>query len=300
MRKSFVTAGALALALALGACSNGEDDEAGSGQQEPESGQEAESAQALATEVAEQAQAAETAQFDIESVTGEQETTGEGELDFSGEEPAVRTTLDAAGEQIETRVVDQGIFLSASGQMAELVEGDEQWVDISQEEQMAQMMGEQARMGDPTQLLEQLGPIGTIAETEETELDGEPVTRHVIDIEQPQQQQPEGGGGQQQQGESAQVELLVDEENRPAQIIIASEVPAQGPEQPGGEQTMTVTYSEWGEPVEIEAPPEEEVGELNMPEQQQPQQPGGGEGPEQELDPEQLEELEELEEQEQE
>jgi hypothetical protein len=287
MRRSLAVTGVLACALALGACDDGEgngeaggngngdagavEDGGGNGQVED-----------LVSAVKESTEDAETAKFTLDMDMAEQKINGEGEGSY-GEEASVAMSMNTGDQAVEMRQVDGALFVK----MPEEAGGDPErpWVDFSQDEQMTQMLGGMDQMiahSDPRRTLDQVAEAGTITGSEDDDVDGAAVTRHQVDIELARLSEnmpigmDEGSIQQLRQAgaESFPVELVVNEDNLLVQHKIdMTEIFAAAAESAGqpageGESIITMNYSEWGESVDVQAPPEDEIGE--MPEMQQP------------------------------
>ncbi|SNR36203.1 hypothetical protein SAMN06265360_103208 [Haloechinothrix alba] len=295
MRKSLVTAGILAFALAVSGCGGdgggGEDSDDTSAQEDPNS------AADIALAAGEQAKEEGSASFDLEMDISGQTAGGQGQYRHGDESSAVDVTLDAGGQETELRQVGDAVYMKLPEQMQSAVGTDAPWLDLTESPQVAQMFGgmdQLPRQADPAGVLGQLKEAGTILDTEEIEVAGEQATRyktevHIGELEEnlPMGMTREALQSLQQSGiESYRVNLDVNEDDLPMQVTMnltelyaaaAESMGQQGQQQqaPEGESVITVNYSDWGEPVEIEAPPEEEIGEMpEMPQQQPGQQPG--------------------------
>ncbi|MBA0124884.1 hypothetical protein H0B56_04950 [Haloechinothrix sp. YIM 98757] len=293
MRKSLVTAGTLAFALAVSGCGGdgGEDSDDKSAEEDPNS------AADIALAAGEQAKEQETASFDFKMDIGGQTATGQGTYRHGDDGSAVDVALDAGGQKTELRQVDDAVYMKLPEQMQAAVGTDAPWLDLTESPQVAQMFGgmdQLPRQADPAGVLGQLEEAGTILGTEETEVAGEPATRYKTEVQlgKLKENLPMGITQQalqslQQSGiESYRVNLDVNEDDLPMQVTMnltelykaaAESMGQQGQQQqaPEGKSVITVNYSDWGESVEIEAPPKEEIGEMpEMPQQQPGQQPG--------------------------
>ncbi|MDV6011581.1 hypothetical protein [Haloechinothrix sp. LS1_15] len=289
LRTSLVATGAATGLLALSACGSGITT--------------FEDVTELASVASASAQEHSTAKFTMEMDMAGMTTTASGEGEFAGADSAMAMTMDTMGSETEMRLVDGVLYVKASNGgmgmgmgMGMSDDPDKPWVATSIEDSpfVDESMIEQ---NDPSHTLDALAESGEIVESDfDTELDGEAATYYLIEMDADKvieqyvaelQPEIERGLGDVEFG-TVPVELWIGENELPLKYtvdigaVMASMAEHMGEHMPPGmaESSMTVTYSDWGEPVTVEAPPEDEVGEAS-------EMPMGG------LD--ELEELEELE-----
>jgi hypothetical protein len=150
------------------------------------------------------------------------------------------------------------------------------WGKLAADSDLAKTMGAaQAQQNDPSQILQQIQQAGTINRSEQTTLDGKPVTHYWIDVDTAKSlDKLKSSGLQDSQLEqiaakvkTIPVELWLDRDLLPAQftedmsgVIQAAGAPAGTPS-----MKMTIKYTDWGAPVDVQAPPADQVGELKLP-----------------------------------
>lgn len=287
MRKTLAAAGMLAFALALGACAGGGA---------PDSGADSEARSlvaAISERVAEEGSAAVKFTMDVAG----QKITGKGAARFA-DAVASEVTVDAGGQQTEVRYVGGSVYVKAPQYLSQMMDKGKTWVDLS-DEQSAQMLRGivgLAKQGDLTHTLAQIKRAGTVKKSEQTKIDGQPATQHTIDMRIDKLDEfPFGLGKEFREKFTAagvktyQMKLSVSDDKLPvilsmnladlyAAITAGQPQPPGGdpaaptPEAPKAKASVTVTYSEWGEPVDIKAPPKDKIGSIKQPKPQMPQQ----------------------------
>lgn len=282
MRRPLVGTGALACAMALGACSGGIGGEPLAAYDDTAE---------LAAAAKQSTNENNTATFTMEMDMGPMSMTGSGEGKWDGADTETAMTIQAMQQEFEVRMLEEVLYMkmpdmgAMTGQSPAETSGDEpSWITMSLDE-MPGEFDEMLEQNDPSQTLDMLEDSGEIVRTDEdTELDGEPVTYYEIEVDaQELMDEYEMGMESMPDGsfdelgiDSLPLELWLNEDNLPVQFTIdfgemMRTVAEQGGETlPDGmeDASMTMTYDNWGEPVDIEAPPEEEIdesAELPMP-----------------------------------
>lgn len=276
MRRTKVALSAIAFAAALGACgSPAGDSPANAGDSEP----------------AEQSeQAAESGSYeDVSTLVDEtQGTMGEQEtvrfsMEMSGIPQAEEMAMDCAADlrsdsasctgASDMVLTPEAVFMH-SPEMAGMA-GDPNKPWLKTDNAAGEMAGQDAAdVGKFSDMEAMLPPGSTIQNSSPDDVDGQSATRYeiVTDLTEatdelpPEQQEMfqsaiEGGITELKQT------LWIDEENLPIRAE-STTPPAEMMGQQIPETTTTVNYSDWGEPVDVEEPPQEEVQE--MPEQNMP------------------------------
>jgi hypothetical protein len=270
MRKIAALASAVALTVSLAACG---DKTAGSAQ--GDSGNEAATnLVALAKQVGDKTAQSDSAHLVFTGGAGGMEVKGEGDLRLGGSDPAISMDMNA-GPQGEMSMVllDGVLYLKLP---AELSASDKPWIKIDSNDKsnpMAQALGsltdQMRKNADPRLALEQFQEAGTIESSGQEELNGEETTHYKIkvDVEKlaENQQDPTLKQAMQQAIQSGlkdfPVELWLNGDQLPVRMVV--EMPTADPT--SGKSIpvkVQVDYSKWGEPVTIEAPPADQVGEL--------------------------------------
>ncbi|OLT46529.1 hypothetical protein BJF85_16880 [Saccharomonospora sp. CUA-673] len=284
MRKTSLAAGAAALALVLAGCGGGEESADGgnggngNGGDSGSVGQLFQDAGALAEAASQNTSDQKTAKFDMTVSMGQEQMTYEGEGEF-GDEQRVKMTMDMGGQQIETIMIGQTMYMQAGPQG--------QYMKADMSEMAGQQGGAQAaEMNDPTRLLEFVQQAGEITGSERANLEGEPTTHYTVDLDFQKMAEEMGAmagpAAQQLQGVDANIpmELWLNGDELPVKITMdMSELMKQAMEQSGAGgnnpmaangMTMEMNYRDWGAPVNVEEPPADQVQEAPA--------PGQGEG----------------------
>ncbi len=270
MRKIAAALAALALAGSLAACAEKSGDAQGSGG----GAETANNLVALAKQVGDRTAESSSAHMVFTGGAGGMEIRGEGDIEVGGDNPAIAMDMDAGGQGRMSIVLLDGVLYMKLPEG--LSTGGKPWVEIDSTDTgspMAQALGsltDQMRQNaDPRQALEQFKEAGTIESSAEEDLNGTPTTHYkiAVDVQKlaDQQQDPTLKQAMQEAIRSGlkdfPVELWVDEENLPVRMAIEMPTadPASGKTVP---VKVQVDYTNWGEPVDIQAPPADQVGEF--------------------------------------
>lgn len=206
-------------------------------------------------------------------------TAGEDRLDgeFDLSDPKSVSLSGKGGEQdLDVRLVDDVYYVKAPS--PEMTQEGKTWIKATPEggdaagQQLAASLESMTKLSDPMASID--GAEDVDAEVKKSEDDQ---VTYEIKLSQKQmaaalEKQAKDAGdeqGAEMAGQGAQattVTLVVDGKDRP----VKSETSA-------GEQTLSVSYSNWGDDVSISAPPKDEVGTAEMPEQQEPPAPSESE-----------------------
>ncbi|GAB3484939.1 hypothetical protein [Amycolatopsis cihanbeyliensis] len=259
MRKTALAAGGFALVLALTGC-GGESVEG----QAQTYGNAQELVQAALTGT----EKSQTAKFTFDMSVAGMNMKANGEGRFDSENPAMSMTMDMLGQNMEMRLVGDALYIKQPQ-----ATGDKPWTKASKDsnDPMSRAMGgkieEMTSQMDVRNALDQVKAAGTIKSSEQTELNGQPATHYVIDLdfqkllEQESANLPQGMNEQMAgKVDKLPMELWLSEDELPLQVTMdmAKVMEAAGaPAGQGGKVTMT--YSDWGAPVNIEAPPADQV-----------------------------------------
>ncbi len=270
MRKILALASALALTVSLAACG---DKTAGDAQ--GDSGNEAATnLVALAKQVGDRTAETNSAHMVFTGGAGGMELKGEGDLQLGGADPAISMDMNAGAQgQMGLVLLDGVLYMKLPTGMSP---SGKPWIKIDSKDQsnpMAQALGgltDQMRQNaDPRLALEQFQQAGTIESSAEEELNGEQTTHYKIKVDvqklvddqknatlkQAMQQAIESGL------KDFPVELWLNGDDLPVRMMI--EMPTADPTSGKAVPVkVQVDYSKWGEPVTIEAPPADQVGEL--------------------------------------
>lgn len=292
--KAFL-AGAAALAVLTG-CTGGGGGGAGTAEQSGGSGgggaapAPARNIATLVSTIGERSAQKRTVQADMQigSPGGKGNISGTGELDLS--RPASHFTLKAGPQgSVETIVADGVTYLKARSIP---VAGGKPWakLDKNSDNPLARFIGsfgDQARQADPTKTIDQVKAGGRITDTARETLAGQQTTRYTIsvDLKKVAEQQKDPTLEQLMRlavrsgVKQFPITMWVNREDLPVQLKVESPYPSIGQQQKrsSGALTTLVKYRDWGAPVNIQAPPRNQVGELKLPKLPQGlgQRPGG-------------------------
>ncbi|MEU6642192.1 hypothetical protein ABZ863_06535 [Saccharomonospora sp. NPDC046836] len=271
MRKTATAASGLALVLALTAC--GSEDNAGS--DGSFSGMFSDP-QALFQAASEGTSKSKSSKFQMDMNMAGMQLSASGEALYDGADTAMSMTMDVAGQSMEIRMVDQTMYMKLPDAMSSQM-GGKAWVKISADgsdplsQQMGSSFDQMAEQSDPAKTLEYIQKAGKIVNSEQTNLDGQDVTHYTIELdfakiaddmgassgltaEQAQQLASEVG--------TVPMELWLTSDNLPVQIKLEMSKVMEAAGAPGQSGEMVMKYTDWGAPVNVEAPPADQVGEL--------------------------------------
>lgn len=265
MRKSAIAAGGAALVLALSACGGGGPTLFDNSQQ-------------LVAAAKAEAGKSNSSKFTLDADISGQKLTGHGEGRYSGESSAMSMSMMAMGSEIQMRMVDKLFYIKLPAQAKQMA-GGKDWVKISPDgkDPLSKMLGQmtqQAGQNDPSKFLDQIQQAGTITAKDATELDGQPASHYRVDIDfaklADQQSQAmglpkEAVDQMKQRVKTIPMEVWLNDKNLPMQFVMDMGPIAQAMNQQGQGGKMTVKYSDWGAPVNVQPPSPDQIGELKMP-----------------------------------
>jgi LppX_LprAFG lipoprotein len=267
MRKLTAVLSAFALAVTLGAC--GEKD-GGANNNSGGSEEAATNLVALAQQVKDSTAETSTAHMVFTADAAGQKIDGEGDLKVGPDDAAMTMTMATPEGDMGFVFLDGVMYLQIPGQE---IEPGKTWIKIEPggDDPMAQALGglseEMRKNADPRQALEQFKNSGTITSQEENvELNGEQTTHYEITVDVDKAAQEQNDPAIKKALESVglkefPVELWVNDEGLPVRITI--DMPMSDPSTGKAiEASVQVDYSKWGEPVEIAAPPADQVTEF--------------------------------------
>jgi hypothetical protein len=275
MTKSALLAGGLVLVSTLAACGTNP----GNGQPVPgQTGQNGMTlfgnAQELVRAATAQTSQAKSAKMTVtESIAGQQ-LTGQGSGRFDGPDTAMDMTMNVGGETEEVRLVNETMYLRLPAAASGMVAGGKPWARITSDSPMGKMVTSNLNTGqnDPTQYLQQVQAAGTITRSEQTMLDGQQVSHYWISLDFAKvatKLQSVGIPADQLQKLTSQVqtiplELWLNRDDLPVQVSedMSAILKASGAPASAQNFTATIKYSDWGTPVDVQAPPADQVGDL--------------------------------------
>ncbi|WP_197318546.1 hypothetical protein [Saccharomonospora sp. NB11] len=266
MRTSVLAAGGVALALALSAC-GGDDSSSNNGLPGGSgNGGAFGDLSSLVASAQEQTTQSSSSKFTMEMNMGGQSITAQGEGIYSGENTAMSMTMDMGGQSMDMIFVDNVIYMK----MPEGLNPDpsKPWIKMTAEDAagMGQDFDQMTEQSDPSKTLEQLQKAGgEIKDTKETEIDGQKVTQYTVELDLSKAGEmlgDESAAASIPAGTMIPVELYLNSDNLPVRIEMNMGAVAEAAGAPGGDAGIVMTYSDWGTPVDIKAPPADQVGEM--------------------------------------
>ncbi|WP_370944425.1 hypothetical protein AB5J62_35775 [Amycolatopsis sp. cg5] len=285
MRKAALVAGGAALVLALTAC-GGKTDGNGSAAPAP-GGEQKDTISALFSDPIQLAEAAKagtekskSAKFTMETGMGGLSIKGSGQASYAGGDSKMSMTMDMMGMQIEMRLVDKVVYMKMPEVMRQKKGFTKEWAKVALDDATASKefgadFNEMMEQNDPSKFLDQIKAAGTIKKSEKTTLDGQPANHYSVDLDFAKMANnlPSGIPAEmvdQLKGKSLIIpmELFVNGDNLPVKVemdmgAMMKEIAAGAPQaQQMGEMKMTMKYSDWGAPVDVQAPPADQVGEM--------------------------------------
>lgn len=225
----------------------------------------------LAANVAASTAAKSSVHFVLRMEVAGQSFTGDGDGKL-GAQPALQMTMSIppAG-QMDMRLVNDVLYLKLP---QELTAG-KPWirVDPNGNDPISRTLGASLRQlkqnGDPSQILEQFSGAGMITGKADEQLNGKATKRYslTIDVKKVAASQTDPDLKQMidqalQTGvDTFPMQVWLDQENLPLRTTV--DVPFKNPNTQQAENVkISIDYSDWGKPVEISAPPAEQVGDV--------------------------------------
>jgi hypothetical protein len=277
MRKAILAAGGLTLALALSACGGGQpaaSSAASSGAPAAAAAGDSAPAGDLATLVknSEAALAAKkSAKFTLSATEDDKAITGTGQAQY-GDKPATAMTVQSDGQTTEILLIDNSLYMKLPAAQAAATGTTKPWLklpggdDNPTAKALSGSLGDAASGSDPAKALALFEKAGKITSSDKTQLAGKPATHYVIDVDYSKvpDQLPAGIPAQVRdalKGKAvhSSTELWLDDDQLPVQVVtdVAPLLKASGLPTTGSK--ATVTYSDWGTPVTVQAPPDDQV-----------------------------------------
>ncbi|WP_329055471.1 hypothetical protein OG738_18340 [Amycolatopsis sp. NBC_01488] len=204
-----------------------------------------------------------SAKFTTDVAVGQVRSKGQGQARFGPGGTSQVMTTDFIGEPMELRLVAGKLY-------AKVPEGSRDqagkpWTVVAADgtDPFSQVLGgsltQLAAQNDPAHTLGEIRTAGSIVSSEHTDLSGVAAEHYRVDLDLSRlgTDLPAGlsADSASRLGGKFPVELWLDDAHRPLQIVLDLSPILQG-----GEARITTRYREWGAPVEVQAPPADEVG----------------------------------------
>lgn len=277
MKKLALTAGGLALTVALAGCGAKTAD----GGSNPAASTNAlgatptlfSNAQDLVRAASSKTGQAKTAKFSMDMSMGKQSVTAEGSGNFDPANISMQMTMNIGELTEEMRLVDKTIYIKLPKELtANMTTGGKPWVKMSADSLVGKQLGAgQAQQNDPGKMLEKVQQAGTITKSEQTVLDGQSVTHYAITVDLSKAMQVMGPEMDKSvldkiagKNLSFPVEVWLNSDQLPVQITedLGDMLKAAGAPAGTDQVKVVAKYSDWGAPVDIQAPPADQVGEM--------------------------------------
>jgi hypothetical protein len=284
MRKTtFAVAAGAALALVLTGCGAKSDSgTASAGGAKPELGLAAPFGNVLelASAAKQGTEKSKTAKMSMDMSAGGKSETMQGAMSFNGVNSAFTMTMTGAEGPTEMRYVDKTLYMKVPASEAALGNG-KAWLKISPDatdplsQAFSKAMSQASDQGDPSRVLDQVAKTGRIVSSDQTQLNGEQVNHYVVEldvdkaVDQFTGQLPaevKAKMTEQLKGKNIKIpaELWINKDQLPVQVTMdqGPMMQALGAGAAGSSKT-TVKYSDWGSPVDVTAPPADQVGDFS-------------------------------------
>ena len=212
------------------------------------------------------------------TVPGAGAITAVGDMKFAGAQSAEQMTMTLSGVgDLQMVMIGKTIYMKIPSGLAGAAGGSapsaKPWtkIDLNGSDALSKALGSTANLAgqtDPSQLINQIAQAGTITSVNAETLDGVATKHYAITVDMrkmlatigtnmdPAEQQAMSALGV----TSIPFDIWVNSDNLP--VKITTKIAVSGITASGGasEVDMTVTYSNWGESVNIQAPPADQVG----------------------------------------
>lgn len=225
----------------------------------------------FASEVSQAQLDAETAHLEADIETAGQQISMSGDVEMAKKDPAFDLTMTggALGGDAQFILLDRVIYLKMPG----LTQGDK-FVKVDADESgdpMAEMLRGMLNQLDPSQTFKAFDAVTKLQEKGTQEIDGVETTHYTVTVDTQAALRAQGMQGQVPQGQlpkTLDYDVWVDDEN----LVRKLRMDVQ-------QAKVDMTLSQWGEPVDISAPPPGQTTDMGtLMQQQQGGGLGGGQG----------------------
>ncbi|GLY64498.1 hypothetical protein [Amycolatopsis taiwanensis] len=277
MKKAILAVSGLALVVTISACgARPETGQAPSGGSDSLFG----NAQELVRAASAKTDQAQSTKFTLTETLGSMgKITAHGEGRF-GADPVMDMKMNVLGGpqsmEMEMRLVDKTFYIKVPPEQSAKT-GGKPWGRVVVDEKTAKAMGDvtqTAEQNDPTKILDQIQQAGTITKSEKTTLDGQPASHYWVDIDFAKAATllaDSSGLSAEEVQELAKkqlppipMELWLNQDSLPMQITedLSPLMKAAGAPESLLPISVMMNYSDWGTPVDVQAPPANQVGEF--------------------------------------
>lgn len=222
----------------------------------------------LAHLMAKQTQRTHTTHFRLNIAAGEVHVNSTGEAYLAGTNTKMSMHGDVPGfGSLDMVVIGDTAYLKLP---AGLAATGKPWVKIDPSgtdpvsKALSGMLSQEEQSVDPTKSLAQLTGAATITKRSQTTVNGQPATRYVLSVDTqkllhsklvtPAMRQLIGSAGASLPPHFTEI-LWLNSDNLPVKTTVSEKVAGQ-------QVSVVATYTDWGGPVDITAPPADQVGPL--------------------------------------
>jgi hypothetical protein len=203
--------------------------------------------------------------------------TASGDMKFAGTQTAEQMTMTLPGMgDMQMIMTGTTIYMKIPASLAGMGSSDstKPWMklDLSGNDALSKSLGSTANLADqtdPTQLISKIAQAGTITGVTHDTVDGAATTHYAITVDVQKMIATMGGAADDAQKQamsqlglkSMPFNIWVNSDNLPVKITtdLAFANPASGAP---SQVNMTVLYTKWGESVNIQPPPADQVGTM--------------------------------------
>jgi hypothetical protein len=214
-----------------------------------------------------------SAKFATDVSAGSVRSKCQGQARFGAGGTSLSTTTDYLGEPLELRLVGNSLYAKVPEGARDVAEG-KPWAMVSAggtdpfSEVLGGSLTQLAEQNDPVRTLGEIRTAGTFASAERTTLDGVPTEHYRVEIDLaklgpdlPAGLSPDAVGQLRGKVAGFPVEVWLDGAHRPRQIVLDLSPILTASGAPGGANAkITSRYTGWGDPVDVQAPPPDQVG----------------------------------------
>jgi hypothetical protein len=206
-----------------------------------------------------------SAKFGTDVAVGSVRSKGQGQARFGAGGTAQVMTTDFIGEPMELRLVAGKLYAKVPEGSRDEVGAGKPWIEVARDgtDPFSQVLGgslaQLAEQNDPAHTLGEIRTAGTIVSAERTVLGGVAAQHYRVELDLAKlgTDLPAGLSADEtgQVGGKFPVQLWLDDAHRPLQIVLDLSPILQG-----AEARITTRYTDWGVPVDVQAPPPGDVG----------------------------------------
>ncbi len=255
MRKSVVGVGA-ALLVTLGACSAQTTGSPAPGDSANQPTVSTDAVQLVAMAKTSTSKS-RTVKIDATVDTSGRHVTMTGQGSFGGDASKMAMQLGTTAGSMELRLVDKVAYIKPPASAAQLLHSDKPWIKMGgSDDALSKIISggldQLAQENDPSTFLNQIAKGGKVTKTEKTTLDGQAATHYTVDVDTAKAEAelpPQLAGAV----SPMTVDLWLNNENLPLQVIAAA----------GDKYTAKIHYTDWGGQVDVQAPPADQVADIN-------------------------------------